>query len=209
MSWVEMIADRKVRDAQEEGLFDNLPGKGRPLNLDIDSRLPPEIRIANQLMRDAGVLPEWIEMEKQIRTRRQAWTERVEAYAQEREAAETAPELPGGTSVRALRQAERQRDADLLRRDDARELFLLQAVRELRAQNVLIDRFNLMVPVQSRQRMRLRLREELAELEARFPRVRPYPVGTIPLWAPLLEEERGPTQVANRVPLRRARRPIG
>lgn len=209
MSWVEMIADRKVRDAQEEGLFDNLPGKGRPLNLDIDSRLPPEIRIANQLMRDAGVLPEWIELEKQIRTRRQAWAERVEAYAREREQSQDMPALPTGSSVRAARQAERQRETSIQRQDEARELFLLQAVRELRSQNVLIDRFNLMVPLPSRQRMRLRLRDELADLEARFPRLRPYPTGSTPIWAPLMEEGRNPTQVANRVPMRRSRRPIG
>ena len=83
-------------------------------------------------MRDAGVLPEWIEMEKQIRTRRQAWAERVEAYARDLAQVKAAPELPGRTSARAARQAERQREADVLRQDDARELFLLQAVCFLR-----------------------------------------------------------------------------
>jgi hypothetical protein len=209
MSWVEMIADRKVRDAQEEGAFDNLAGKGQPLKLDIDSRLPPEIRIANQLMRDAGVLPEWIELEKQIRNRRQSWAERVEEYARARSQAEMEPAPRTGTSARALRKAAQQQEAAVARYDDARELFLLQAARELRAQNALIDRFNLMVPVPSRQRMRLRLHEELAALEARFPRLRPYPEGVTPIWQPLLDEQRGPAKLGNRMPLRRARRSIG
>jgi hypothetical protein len=31
-SWYESHIDRKIREAQEQGQFDNLPGAGRPLS---------------------------------------------------------------------------------------------------------------------------------------------------------------------------------
>ena len=71
MSWFELIADRKIRDAMEEGRFDDLPGKGKPLNLDVDLSVPPEQRMAMRLMREANLLPDWIQLDKEIRQRQE------------------------------------------------------------------------------------------------------------------------------------------
>jgi len=78
MSWIEIIADRKIRDAQEEGAFDNLPGKGKPLKLDFDPNVPPEMRAAYRLMKEAQILPDWIQLDKEVRTFQQQLQERLE-----------------------------------------------------------------------------------------------------------------------------------
>jgi hypothetical protein len=33
LDWTAKIAERKIQDAMKEGLFDNLPGRGEPLDL--------------------------------------------------------------------------------------------------------------------------------------------------------------------------------
>src|SRR6202043_3117855 len=43
-----------IREAMERGEFDNLPGKGRPLNLTQDPLLDPMTAIVNRILRDNG-----------------------------------------------------------------------------------------------------------------------------------------------------------
>ncbi|MCR8998942.1 DUF1992 domain-containing protein [Rahnella perminowiae] len=51
--WVE----KYIKDAQEKGEFDNLPGSGRPLILDDDSAVPDELRTSYRILKNAGYLP--------------------------------------------------------------------------------------------------------------------------------------------------------
>jgi hypothetical protein len=44
MNPLHRLAERKIEEAVREGLFDNLPGRGRPLVLEDLSRVPPELR---------------------------------------------------------------------------------------------------------------------------------------------------------------------
>lgn len=193
MSWFELIADRKIRDAQEEGKFDNLPGRGRPLQLEIDSRVPPEQRAAYRLMKEANLLPDWIELDKQIRRRQERIAARVEEYARRRE-----PDL-----ARAGRDREH-----VVRLDARRDDFLIHTARELRDLNRGIDRLNLIVPAVSRQRLRLNLAEQVTRLEEQFPRLQPRADGQAP-WRELTREERPPTRLGQRMPVRRKRESIG
>ena len=41
----EMIAERKIREAMEEGAFENLRGKGRPLDLEENPYEDPSLRM--------------------------------------------------------------------------------------------------------------------------------------------------------------------
>ena len=50
----ENIAERKIREAMAEGAFDNLEGKGRPLNLEEDPFEDPSLRMAHRLLRNNG-----------------------------------------------------------------------------------------------------------------------------------------------------------
>jgi hypothetical protein len=196
MSWIEIIADRKIRDAQEEGLFDNLPGKGQPLSLDFDPRVPPELRAAYRMMKDAQLLPDWIQLDKEIRQRQSQWDARVEAYTARREEDAARRPARGGKGY----------DEDL---DRARERFLYRAAEGVCELNRMIDRLNLMVPAISRQRLRIDVVERMEALEARFPRFSGRAPTAAESWRSLLSVEQKPTRLGNRLPLKRKRDTIG
>ena len=50
-----------IRQAMQEGKFDDLPGKGKPLNLDQNPHQDPEWRVAHHLLKSAGFSLPWIE----------------------------------------------------------------------------------------------------------------------------------------------------
>lgn len=50
-----------IREAMERGEFDNLPGKGMPLNLSADPLLDPLMSIVNRILRDNGLSHPFIE----------------------------------------------------------------------------------------------------------------------------------------------------
>jgi len=60
------IAERKIREAMEEGAFDHLKGKGEPLNMEEDPFEDPSLRMAHRLLRNNGFAPAWIEEAKEI-----------------------------------------------------------------------------------------------------------------------------------------------
>jgi hypothetical protein len=62
----ERIVEEKIRQALGDGAFENLPGAGKPLKLDDDSRVPPDLRIAYKLLKDAHCLPPELELHKEI-----------------------------------------------------------------------------------------------------------------------------------------------
>jgi len=62
----EMIAERRIREAMERGEFDNLPLKGKPLPPDDLAGVPEELRIAARILKNAGILPEEMELRKEI-----------------------------------------------------------------------------------------------------------------------------------------------
>jgi len=61
-----LIADRKIQEAMEEGVFENLAGRGQPLPLDDDPLEDPSLRMAHRLLRNNGFAPAWIEESKEI-----------------------------------------------------------------------------------------------------------------------------------------------
>lgn len=64
------MAEARIRDAIEEGQFDDLPGKGEPLVLDDDSRVPADLRGAYRVLKNAGLLPEEMELKQSMVTLR-------------------------------------------------------------------------------------------------------------------------------------------
>lgn len=192
MSWVEIIADRKVRDAQDEGAFDNLPGKGKPLNLEIDPRVPPEQRAAYRLMREAQLLPDWIQIDKEIRTRLEQWEARIEQYARGRELDLQRLETSSAPQVKETI-------------DRLRERFLVQAVKSLKEINHQIDRLNLIAPTPAQQKIRIDVEQRITVLDERFPRLL-APREVRPEWRELLDDKpTGAPRLGNRMPLRRRR----
>ncbi len=78
-----------IRKAMEEGAFDNLRGKGKPLNLDENPHVDPEWRLAFDMLKEQGFAPAWAEtrqqIEQELAVAREAlarsWQWRVEALA--------------------------------------------------------------------------------------------------------------------------------
>jgi len=66
MDPLQRMAESRIKDAIDEGLFDDLPGRGRPLELADDSRVPAELRGAYIALRTAGILPEEMELRKSM-----------------------------------------------------------------------------------------------------------------------------------------------
>ena len=71
MGLFDKIAEDRIRQAQEDGLFDNLPGKGQPLNLDDDSQVPEDLRLTFKVLKNAHCLPIEMELKKEIFNLRQ------------------------------------------------------------------------------------------------------------------------------------------
>ncbi len=68
--WTAGIAERKIQDAIEEGLFDNLPGRGKPLDLSVNPFEPPGMGAINRMLQHNKVLPPWLLLEKEIEASR-------------------------------------------------------------------------------------------------------------------------------------------
>jgi DnaJ homolog subfamily C member 28 len=66
MNW-DIIIEKKIRAAQEEGKFDNLRGKGRPLNLEENPFEDPAWRLAHHLLKENGFRPDWLEADVALR----------------------------------------------------------------------------------------------------------------------------------------------
>lgn len=62
----QKIIEKKIREAIERGEFKNLPGEGKPLQLDDDSRVPEDCRLAYKILKNANCLPPEIELRKEI-----------------------------------------------------------------------------------------------------------------------------------------------
>jgi len=61
-----------IREAMERGEFDNLPGKGKPLDLSQNPLLDPMTAIVHRILRDNGVSHPLIEARKTIEAERDA-----------------------------------------------------------------------------------------------------------------------------------------
>ena len=51
-----------IRQAMQEGKFDNLPGKGKPLHLEDDPYQDPAWRVAHHLLKSGGFSLPWIDL---------------------------------------------------------------------------------------------------------------------------------------------------
>jgi hypothetical protein len=173
--------DKIIRDAQAEGKFEDLEGKGKPLVLDMS----PDA-VVNNLLREANVKPAWIEMETQI--------ERLlsEAESVVTQFAGVSPPTAGsaghGTASPEHRSPSRwythlfsharriprtepraPERSDLLEYNRRWESRLACYADLLHRANRIIPQFNLIVPMVQRQRPRIRVQERLEAFADRFP----------------------------------------
>src|SRR5215470_3074341 len=56
-----LLVEQRISEAMARGDFDKLPGAGKPLELDDDSLVPEEERVAFRIMKNAGFVPPEVE----------------------------------------------------------------------------------------------------------------------------------------------------
>lgn len=61
-----IIAEERIKKAYEDGVFDNLKGFGQPLVVDDLPGIPPELRMAFRIMKNAGYSSETESLQKEI-----------------------------------------------------------------------------------------------------------------------------------------------
>jgi DnaJ family protein C protein 28 len=76
VNWNEII-ERQIIEAQERGEFDDLPGKGKPLDLTENPFTDPEWRVAYKILKDNGFTLDWIELDQEIRAELEARREQL------------------------------------------------------------------------------------------------------------------------------------
>src|SRR5918999_157541 len=63
---LEFIAEQRIAEAIANGELDHLPGAGQPLELDDDSLVPEDLRLAYRILRNAGFVPPEVETLNEI-----------------------------------------------------------------------------------------------------------------------------------------------
>lgn len=66
MAFFDRIVEERIRAAQEEGVFDNLPGRGKALNLEDDSGVPEDLRLTYKILKNSHCLPIEMELRKEF-----------------------------------------------------------------------------------------------------------------------------------------------
>ncbi|MGD9369252.1 MAG: DUF1992 domain-containing protein, partial [Desulfobacteraceae bacterium] len=64
----ERIVEERIKKAQYQGAFDNLPGAGKPLKFQDDQHIPEDLRLAYKILKNADCVPPEIELKKEILT---------------------------------------------------------------------------------------------------------------------------------------------
>ena len=62
----ERLVEERIQEAQRRGDFDALPGTGKPLVPDDDSRVPEAFRLAYRVLKNAGCSPPQLGVHKEL-----------------------------------------------------------------------------------------------------------------------------------------------
>lgn len=63
---IEKFIEDQISKAMAEGEFDNLPGKGRPLDLDAYFQTPENLRLCYSILKNGNFTPPEVELLKEI-----------------------------------------------------------------------------------------------------------------------------------------------
>jgi DnaJ homolog subfamily C member 28 len=143
----QSLIEELIQEAQENGLFDNLPGKGKPLNLN-KNLYAADMELANELLKENDLPPAWILQRNEI----------LDKIAKIR--------------MEIKQQWERQQQEFAIATTNKGELTIrwdnacLSWIDEITALNKGIDRFNLKRPFDNLEIFKLSLENELKRANA-------------------------------------------
>ncbi|MBA0596765.1 uncharacterized protein LOC105767719 [Gossypium raimondii] len=67
------VVEQRIWHSMEEGQFENLAGKGKPLNLNTTPHADPAEDTLYRILSKNGCAPEWVELNKEIRNKVSEW----------------------------------------------------------------------------------------------------------------------------------------
>jgi hypothetical protein len=156
----ETIVERRIREAQEKGVFDDLEGRGRPLDLGEENPFEdPDWRLSYRILKNAGFAPRWIELGRELEDDWAACEARVATH-----------ERAVRAQVARLRQRLVVSEADLAALHATHQQVVAEITERIRAYNEKVALYNLAVPIFGLQRARRHatpLMERLAAIEPR------------------------------------------
>ena len=151
-SWI----DQQIREAQDRGEFDDLPGKGKPLDLGVNPYARDQ-ELAFKILKDAGYAPDWIELDKALRGKlERARTVLVRRMEQRESRLRDLADQSGGWS-----------EAERRRAQASWEQAVSVFAQEVETINKEIADLNLMVPSPRFQRSSVNVDRELERLTGR------------------------------------------
>ncbi|KAG1359596.1 dnaJ-like subfamily C member 28 [Cocos nucifera] len=130
------VVEQRIWHSMEEGHFENLPGKGKPLNLSTNTHADPAEDTLYRILSRNGCAPEWVELNKEIRSRIAEWRSALK---------------------KAWAKRSNHEDSEWLEDSKALEA-------QMRDINDKVLRYNLIVPF-GRQMLGLKWEKEIARLE--------------------------------------------
>jgi hypothetical protein len=60
------IAERRIREAMENGEFDNLEGMGKPITFEDETMIPEDLRMVYRILKNAGCIPPELELKNEV-----------------------------------------------------------------------------------------------------------------------------------------------
>ncbi|NJC97000.1 MAG: DUF1992 domain-containing protein [Anaerolineae bacterium] len=70
----DKLVEAMIKEAQERGEFDNLPGRGKPIDLTAYFDTPEDIRMAHAMLKNAGMTSREVDLLKEIAELKQVQT---------------------------------------------------------------------------------------------------------------------------------------
>lgn len=67
MTDFQNLVEKRIKEAQDRGEFEDLAGRGEPLEFDDDSHVPQDLRLTYKILKNADCLPPELELKKEIR----------------------------------------------------------------------------------------------------------------------------------------------
>ena len=62
----DKLVEAFIKEAQERGEFENLPGKGKPIDLTTYFETPEDVRVAQSVLKNAGITSPEVELLNEI-----------------------------------------------------------------------------------------------------------------------------------------------
>jgi hypothetical protein len=80
----DRLIEEKIREARENGEFDNLSGKGKPIDLTPYFATPEDLRLGYSLLKNANVIPQELDLLKEVETLKEKFAKSTNKEERER-----------------------------------------------------------------------------------------------------------------------------